>query len=85
MRQAMMTGWAGLQTIGKMLLAMGAFIAFLGAMLWLSGRFPGVFRLLPGDILIRKGNFVFFFPIVTCILISAALTLLFYLVLLFRR
>ena len=80
-----MTGWAGFQALGKALVAMGALIILVGGILWALGRFPAGFRPLPGDILIRRGNFVFFFPIVTCLLISAALTLLFYLVSLFRR
>ena len=81
-----MSGWAGLQTMGKAVMAFGALLVFLGAALWLAGRLPGVFRPLPGDILIRRGNFVFFFPIVTCLLASALLTLLLYLIsLLVRR
>jgi hypothetical protein len=37
---------------------------------------------LPGDVVIRRENFTFYFPIVTCLLLSAAATLLFWL---FRR
>jgi len=51
-------------------------------LLW---KFPGWFGWmgrLPGDISVQKGNFSFYFPIVTCIVISVVLTLLSWL---FRR
>ncbi|MDD4170570.1 MAG: DUF2905 domain-containing protein [Desulfotomaculaceae bacterium] len=32
---------------------------------------------MPGDIYIRKGNFTFYFPLVTCLIISIILTLIF--------
>ena len=53
----------------KSLILMGLVIAALGAMLWLFSGVPFVGR-LPGDIYVRRGNFTFYFPIVTCILIS---------------
>jgi len=53
--------------IGVILLAVGLFITFAGKILPL-GR-------LPGDIFVRKGNFTFYFPIVTSILLSIILTL----------
>lgn len=82
----MMDGWAGFQTMGKVVMAVGAFLVLFGALLWLMGRLPGFPRPLPGDILIRRGNFVFFFPVVTSLLLSAFLTLLLYLIsLLLRR
>ena len=68
----------GLQHIGKALLVTGAVIALLGALLMLSGRIPWLGR-LPGDILIEKKNFTFYFPLATSILISLLLTLLFWL------
>ncbi|MDA0193473.1 MAG: DUF2905 domain-containing protein [Bacteroidetes bacterium] len=51
----------------------------LGLILTLSNKFPGIGR-LPGDIVIRKENFTFYFPIVTSILLSLLLTLVFYLI-----
>jgi len=54
----------------------GAAIFFIGAVWFVIGRFfPNLGR-LPGDIVIRKGNFTFYFPLATCILISLALTFL---------
>jgi hypothetical protein len=68
----------GIQHIGKILIITGAVIAFIGGALLLSGRIPWLGR-LPGDILIERKNFTFYFPIATSILISILLTLLFWL------
>jgi hypothetical protein len=56
-------------------------LTVIGAVLWKTGGLGGLGR-LPGDIVIEKGNSSFYFPIVTCILISLVLTLLAWL---FRR
>jgi Protein of unknown function (DUF2905) len=50
-------------TLGIVLLVVGLFIRFVGK--------------LPGDILIKKGNVSFYFPIVTCIIISVLLSIIF--------
>ncbi|MGH7943715.1 MAG: DUF2905 domain-containing protein [Opitutaceae bacterium] len=49
-------------------------IAAIGAAFWLFGRSGG--GLLPGDIVIEKKNVRFYFPIVTCLVISLILTLI---------
>ena len=54
---------------GKTLIVAGLAIATLGVMLWMLAGVPLIGR-LPGDISIRRGNFNFYFPIATCILIS---------------
>jgi len=67
------------QEIGKIVLFVGFFLVVAGAILW---RFPSAFGWigkLPGDMSVQKGNFSFYFPIVTCIVISILLTLLFWL------
>jgi hypothetical protein len=61
--------------LAKSLILMGLGIAVLGALLWLFSGVPFVGR-LPGDILLRRGNFTFYFPVVTCILISIAVSLI---------
>jgi len=71
----------GLGFLGKTLILLGVFIILVGLFLLLGEKIPWVGR-LPGDIIIRKKNFTFYFPIVTSILISIILTLLFTL---FRR
>ena len=48
----------------------------------LAGKIPGVGR-LPGDILVQRGNFTFYFPIVTMLVLSLLLTLILNVV--FRR
>ncbi|MDA8171508.1 MAG: DUF2905 domain-containing protein [Nitrospiraceae bacterium] len=72
----------GLQQIGKFLVCLGVFLALVGAFLLLAGRLPYLkwpFKLigrLPGDILIKRRNFTFYFPLATSILISIILTLI---------
>jgi len=66
----------GFGSLGKMLILLGAVIVLIGLLLLVGEKIPWIGR-LPGDILIRKKNFTFYFPIVTCILISIILTLLF--------
>ena len=60
--------------LGKFLVITGVIIAVIGALLW-SGVGKGWLGKLPGDIHYTKGNFSFSFPIVTCLLLSALLTL----------
>ncbi len=70
-----------MQEIGKVLVIVGIVIALIGALLWKTGGLGPLGR-LPGDITIRGENSTFYFPIVTCILLSLVLTLLSWL---FRR
>jgi Protein of unknown function (DUF2905) len=62
--------------IGKTLVFAGLAIVAIGFALWGLSSAPYVGR-LPGDIYVRRGNFTFYFPIVTCIVISIVATLLF--------
>ena len=59
-----------------MLVLLGVLIIVIGLLLLVGEKIPWVGR-LPGDIIIRKKNFTFYFPIATSILISIILTLLF--------
>ncbi|EKP93963.1 MULTISPECIES: DUF2905 family protein [Thermaerobacter] len=63
----------GLTDIGRWLVFMGLGLAALGLLLWLAGR--AGFGGLPGDIVIRRGNFTFFFPLASSLLLSLLLTL----------
>jgi hypothetical protein len=67
----------GFETMGKMLILMGLFVLLLGLILIFAPklRIPFLGR-LPGDIRIEREGFSFYFPIVTCILLSVLLTLL---------
>jgi uncharacterized membrane protein YkgB len=71
----------GFGPLGKMLILLGVFIIMIGLLLLIGEKIPWIGR-LPGDIIIRKKNFTFYFPIVTSILISIILTLFF---MLFRK
>jgi hypothetical protein len=76
---------AVMEQTGKVLVAFGAVVAIVGALMWL-----GVFRWLrlgrlPGDIVVQKPGFSFFFPITTMVLISVVLMLISWLVGYFRR
>jgi hypothetical protein len=66
----------GLGALGKMLILLGVLIIVIGLLLLIGEKIPWTGR-LPGDIIIRKEKFSFYFPISTCILISIILTLLF--------
>ena len=63
--------------IGKLLIVFGILIALVGVGLLLAGRLPWIGR-LPGDIYVRRGNFTFYFPLATSILVSLVLTLIFW-------
>lgn len=69
-----------LEGLGKLLLLVGGSIALLGLLLLLAGRVPFLGR-LPGDILVQRGDFTFYFPIVTFLILSLVLTLLLNLIL----
>jgi hypothetical protein len=61
--------------IGKFLMMLGAIVLVLGFILW-SGLAPKWLGRLPGDVRIERGQGAFYFPIVTCIIISIVLSLL---------
>ncbi|ANF49010.1 hypothetical protein BUW91_22875 [Priestia megaterium] len=57
----------------KMLITLGGILVVIGLLWQYVGK-------LPGDIFIKKGNTTFYFPIVTCILVSVVLSLIFYVI-----
>ena len=64
-----------MRDLGRMLAILGGVITLVGIALW-SGFGAGWLGRLPGDIRIERGNTAFYFPIVTCIIVSIVLTLL---------
>jgi len=73
-------------SLGRMLIALGLLLAAIGVLISIGeklpnlfGRVPGIGR-LPGDIVIRGKHSVFYFPLVTCLLISLVLSLVLWLV-----
>ncbi len=63
--------------LGKSLMLLGLVLVVAGAGLWASSSIPFLGR-LPGDIYIKRGDFSFYFPLTTCVLVSALLSLLFF-------
>ncbi|TYR82291.1 DUF2905 domain-containing protein [Priestia megaterium] len=57
----------------KMLMVMGSILLLLGFFIQFIGK-------IPGDIVLKKGNTTFYFPIVTSIIISVVLSLIFFLI-----
>ena len=70
-----------MQELGKTVFILGLVLAVAGAVLWKTGGLGGLGR-LPGDIFVQRGKGTFYFPILTCLVVSAVLTLLTWL---FRR
>ena len=62
--------------LGLLLVALGVALAALGVVVLAAGRVPWLGR-LPGDIYVQRGNWSFYFPLATCVVISVVLTLLF--------
>ncbi len=74
-----------LRELGRMLFIFGAVLVAAGAVLLLGARLPFRLGRLPGDIVYQGRHMTFYFPIVTCLLLSVGLTVLFWLLSLFRR
>jgi len=71
--------------LGRTLLVLGGMLVVLGALLYFGGKLPLKLGRLPGDIVHRGEHTTFYFPIVTCLLLSVAVTLFFWLVGHFRK
>ena len=71
--------------LGKALLGLGLLLVVMGAVLIIAARFGLPLGRLPGDVAYRGKNVSVFFPLGTSILISAVLSLFFYLISRFRR
>jgi hypothetical protein len=65
---------------GRALIILGLLLLVLGVLVSVGERLPIRFGRLPGDIVIRGKNSAFYFPIVTCLLLSAVLSLIFWLI-----
>ena len=63
-------------SMARMLIVLGVVLAFVGGLFLLVGKIPFLGR-LPGDFVLRRENWSFYFPLTTSILISVVLTLLF--------
>lgn len=63
-------------TLGRYLIVIGLVVVAIGVLLMLAGKFPGLrIGRLPGDIYVERGNWKFYFPLMTSILLSIILSL----------
>ena len=74
-----------LREFGRMMVIFGVVLVAAGAVLLLGARLPFRLGRLPGDIVYQGRHTTFYFPIVTCLLLSLGLTVLFWLLSFFRR
>jgi len=74
-----------LRELGRSLIFLGGFLLLLGVFFFFGGKLPLRLGHLPGDIVHRGEHTTFYFPIVTCLLLSIGLSLLFWLISHFRR
>jgi hypothetical protein len=67
-----------MQELGKTLILFGVILVAVGALLSFANKIPFLGK-LPGDILIQRKNFTFYFPLATSIIISVVISLFFWL------
>ncbi len=68
-----MNHWEGW---GKILIILGLLLGGVGVILIFLPKIPWLGK-LPGDLIFRRGNFTFYFPLVSCLILSLLLTLFF--------
>ena len=68
--------------IGRMLITLGLMLVVVGLIVTFAGRLPFRLGRLPGDIHIQGRNSSFYFPVVTCLLLSLLFSLVMWI---FRR
>jgi hypothetical protein len=68
--------------MGRMLISLGIFLVVLGVLFTIGDKLPLRLGRLPGDIYLRGKHGAFYFPIVTCLLVSVVLSVVIWL---FRR
>lgn len=66
-----------MQVLGKSIIVIGILLVAVGIFMIFSPRVPWLGK-LPGDIIIKRGENVFYFPIATCVLISVILSVISY-------
>ena len=66
---------SAVRELGKFVVVIGVVVTLVGLVMW-SGFAPKWLGRLPGDIRIERGHSAFYFPIVTCIILSIVLSLL---------
>jgi len=66
--------------VGRTVILIGLIVVAVGILMTLGDRLPIKLGRLPGDIVIRGKNSVFYFPVVTCLVVSAVLSLAMWLI-----
>ena len=73
------------QQLGRTLLLAGAILLVIGAVFYFGGKLPFRLGRLPGDIVHRGEHGTFYFPLVSCLVISVVVSLILWLINQFRR
>lgn len=68
------------EDVGRTIIILGLVLVAVGILITLGDRLPIKLGRLPGDIVVRGKNGVFYFPIVTCLIVSAVLSLAMWLI-----
>jgi formate hydrogenlyase subunit 3/multisubunit Na+/H+ antiporter MnhD subunit len=71
--------------LGRLLLMLGGLLVVVGAFFYFGGKLPFRLGRLPGDIAYKGDRTTFYFSVVTCIVLSVGLSVLFWLLSRFRR
>ncbi len=71
-------GFEPLREIGKLLLIFGLVLAAVGLLLTLGPKLPFRIGRLPGDIILKRDHFTFYFPLATGLLLSVVVSFLFW-------
>jgi hypothetical protein len=74
-----------LQQLGRLLVSVGAMLILIGALFYLGPKLPFRLGRLPGDIIHRGEHGTFYFPLVSCLVISVVISLILWLINQFRR
>ena len=74
-----------IQQLGRLLLSVGAMLILIGALFYLGPKLPFRLGRLPGDIIHRGEHGTFYFPLVSCLVISVVVSLILWLISQFRR
>jgi hypothetical protein len=74
-----------IQQLGRLLLSVGAMLILIGALFYLGPKLPFHLGRLPGDIIHRGEHGTFYFPLVSCLVISVVVSLILWLISQFRR
>jgi hypothetical protein len=74
-----------MQQLGRLLLCVGAMLILIGALLYFGAKLPFRLGRLPGDIRYRGEHSTFYFPIVSCLVISIVVSLILWLINRHRR